>query len=149
VGLDHVVFNNQEYGRKIAELAGIQLNRDYDVSIARERNGKFLGGVLFTNYTTEAIMIHSGAEDPHWINKDMLYVTFDYPFNQLGVKRIFGMVPEDNIHALDFNAKVGFQTKARIEGFYKGGLTAVVMCLEKADCRFLGVRPRGIRSNMS
>ena len=32
-----------------------------------------------------------GGWDPHWINRDMLYVVFDYPFNQLGVKRLFGL----------------------------------------------------------
>ena len=52
-----------------------------------------MGGVIFSNYTGESIAMHSAAWDQHWINRDMLFVIFDYPFNQLGVKRMFGQVP--------------------------------------------------------
>lgn len=146
---DRIVFNNKDYGKRVAEKAGTHYNSDCDVCIAREKDGEFLGGVIFTNYTKESIGMHSASFDHYWINKDMLFATFDYPFRQLGVKRIFGVTPEDNIHAIDFNAKVGFKKVARIAGVYPKGVAAIVQCLEKEDCRFLGVKPKNIRSNMS
>ena len=97
--------------------------------------------------STESIQVHSACWTPHWLNRDMLYVTVDYPFNQLGVNRIFGMVPEDNLHAQEFNIKFGFQYVVRIEGVYKGNIPCMVMSLERGACRYLSVKPRSIRPN--
>jgi len=146
--LDQIVFNEPADGHAIASLAGTAFNPGHDVSVCRIRDSVRLGGVIFSHYTGESISIHSGGWDPYWINRDMLYVTFDYPFNQLGVQRIFGQVPEDNLHAQEFNVKVGFKTVARIEGVFRGPLACMVMCLERADCRFLKVKPRTIGRNI-
>jgi len=77
----------------------------------------------------------------------VLFAVFDYPFNQLGVKRLFGHVPEDNHGARLFNQKMGFQYVARIEGVFKHGIACLVMRLDREQCRFLTVRPRTIMSN--
>jgi RimJ/RimL family protein N-acetyltransferase len=146
--LDRLVFNEPADGDAIARRAGTSFNPKRDVSICRVRDYTRLGGVIFTHYTGESISIHSASWDPYWINRDMLWVTFDYPFNQLGVQRIFGQVPEDNLHAQEFNLKVGFKVVARIEGVFRGPTACIVMCLERADCRFLTVQPRKLQRNI-
>ena len=145
--MDHLRFNDPSDGHAIAVCAGTAFNPLRDISICRLRDDARLGGVIFTNYTTESIAIHSGSWDEHWINRDMLFATFDYPFNQLGVNRLFGYVPEDNFHAIRFNEKVGFTHVTRIEGMFKFGVACCLMKLERRDCRFLGVKPRNIRAN--
>jgi len=125
--------------------AGAIYNPEVDIVICRVRDNVRLGGVLFNNYNEESIQIHSASWLPRWGNRDLLFITFDYPFNQLGVKRIFGMVPEDNRKALAFNAHLGFRHVARVEGVYKDGVACMVMCMERHDCRFLRVRPRSLR----
>ena len=142
--MEHIRFNHIGDGRAIAERAGTAFNPARDISICRLRDDARMGGVIFTNYTTESIAIHSGAWDDHWINRDMLWVTFDYPFNQLGVNRIFGYVPEDNLHAIRFNLKLGFTHVVRVEGMFKGNIACMLMKLERADCRFLDITPRTI-----
>jgi RimJ/RimL family protein N-acetyltransferase len=116
------------------------------MSICRKSdNDVLLGGVIFSHYTGESIAIHSGSWDPHWINRDMLFVVFDYPFNQLGVKRIFGQVPEDNKHARSFNENLGFWYVARVEGVFPGDIACMVMRMDREDCRFLTIKPRFIQ----
>ena len=145
--MDHIRFNHRADGDAIAERAGTAFNPSRDISICRVRDELRLGGVIFSNFTTELIAIHSGAWDDHWINRDMLFVTFDYPFNQLGVNRIFGYVPEDNFHAIRFNEKCGFTHVVRIEGMFEHNIACRLMKLERSDCRFLGMQARTIRSN--
>jgi RimJ/RimL family protein N-acetyltransferase len=145
--LDHIVLNNTDCGAAIARLAGTDFNPQTAISICRLRDGARLGGVLFTHYTGESIAMHSASWHPRWINRDMLYVAFDYPFNQLGVKRIFGQVSEDNLHARAFNENIGFRTVARIEGVFRGNVACIVMRLDREDCRFLKIKPRNILSN--
>lgn len=147
--MDQIIFNELEHGDEIARCAGTSFNPKSSVVIAHCRDDTLLGGVVFSHYTGESIAIHSGSFDPHWISRDMLFVTFDYPFNQLGVKRIFGQVPETNTHAQEFNVKVGFKYVARIEGVFQHNVACMVMCLERADCRFLGIKPRGLKTNLN
>lgn len=146
---DQIVINDAEDGAEIAALAGTDFNPAVNISICRHKNGKRMGGVIFQNYTGESIAMHSAGWDDHWINRDMIFVTFDYPYNQLGVKRIFGQVPEDNWHAQRFNSKLGFKPIARIEGVYKHNIACIVMRMDREDCRLLKVKPRYIQSHLS
>jgi RimJ/RimL family protein N-acetyltransferase len=145
--LEHIRFNDPADGYAIAERAGTAFNPDRDISICRVRDGVRLGGVMFSNYTEESIAIHTASWTPHWINRDMMFVVFDYPYNQLKVNRIFGYVPEDNFHAIAFNEKCGFERVARIEGMFKGNLPCILMKQEREDCRFLGIKPRNLKAN--
>jgi RimJ/RimL family protein N-acetyltransferase len=147
--LEHIRFNDAADGHAIAVIAGTAFNAGRDISICRVRGDVRLGGVIFTNYTTESVAIHSASWTPHWINRDMLFVTFDYPFNQLHVNRIFGYVPEDNFHAIRFNEKLGFTHAARIDGMFKHNIACCLMKLERSDCRFLGVQARTLQSNVT
>lgn len=135
------------FGDVIAHKAGTHFNPQCDVVAYRIKDGHLLGGVMYTDYSRESISMHSAAWTPHWINRDMLFVAFDYPFRQLGVKRIFGQTPEDNKHALEFNRKCGFKVIARIEGVYPNNVACVVTKLEAEECRFLHIKPRGVKSN--
>lgn len=145
--MDHIVLNDPHWGQEIAKVAGTYYDPPHSSCVMRLRDDdEPVGGVIYTGYTGESIVIHSGSWTPHWINRDMLYVVFDYPFNQLGVKRLFGHVPEDNLHARTFNEKVGFRYVARIEGVFKHGVACMVMRLDREGCRFLSVRSRTIIS---
>ena len=144
---DSIVFGNPVYGRLIARAAGTHYNEVCDVCIARERNGGLMGGVVFQGYTHESIGIHSASFHSRWINRDLLWATFNYPFEQLKVKRLFGQVPEKNLQALAFNRNLGFRSIARIPGVYRGGEACIVMVMERDECRFLGVKPRSLVSN--
>ena len=143
--MDHIVLNDPTCGMAIAELAGTDYNPRTCVSLCRVRDGERLGGVLFSHFTGESIAVHSASWNEHWVNRDMLFVTFDYPFNQLGVKRIFGQVPEDNWRARKFNENLGFQYVARIEGVFPGDVACMVMRMDREGCRFLTLRPRHIQ----
>jgi RimJ/RimL family protein N-acetyltransferase len=144
--LDRIVLNDPHWGAEVARIAGTHYFPEQSACVMRLRDDEPVGGVIYTGYTSESIVVHSGAWTPHWLNRDMLYVVFDYPFNQLGVKRLFGHVPEDNRHARLFNEKMGFRYVARIEGVFKHGVACMVMRLDREDCRFLWVRPRTIIS---
>ena len=54
-----------------------------------------------------------------------------------GRERIFGLVPSNNNKALKLNKHIGMSEVARIPNGVMTGVDYVIMCLEKADCRFL------------
>jgi RimJ/RimL family protein N-acetyltransferase len=143
------VFNDTDHGIAIGEQTGTRFSPGFDIAIARVRRDALVGGVIFTDFTHESISIHTASWDPHWVNRDLIFVVFDYPFNQLGVKRIFGRVPESNYHAIRFNLHCGFREVARVEGVYRHNIAQIVMRCDREDCRFFGIKPRGIKSNLN
>ena len=130
------------WGRTIARKAGTHFNPECDRVVARTRftadgDEVLMGGSVFQNFTHESIAIHVAAWEGHWINRELLHQTFAYPFIQLGVQRIFGQVPADKPDVLAFDLNLGFREIARIPKVFEGGVDDIIVCMERADCRFL------------
>jgi hypothetical protein len=140
---DKILFND---GHSIEAFRGTIMPtfRDgLDVAIARYRGDELMGGVVFTDYYYHhSISVHAHSWNPRWLNRDLLYVIFDYPFNQLKVKHLFASAREDKT---SFDLNIGFRIVARVEHFYPD-TAKVWMRMDREDCRYLDVKPRNISS---
>lgn len=139
-----IVFNNVDHGHRIAIEAGCYFNPAVDVCISRLENEQLLGGVIYQNFTGESVAMHMAGFHPRWVNRDLIWVSFDYPFRQLGVKRVFGQVPESNTRALEFDLRFGFKVVTKIDGVFRDGGVIVIM-LEREDCKWLNLKPQTLR----
>lgn len=137
-------FGNLAHGFRIAEAAGCTFNPAVDQVISVTSRGNLLGGNIFTGYTGVSIHTHTAGFAPGWATRDFLWVLFDYPFNQLGCRKVFGQVPETNERALEINLKLGFKVVARIEDVFPDG-ACLLLSLAREDCRWLSLKPRGIK----
>ena len=137
-----IVTGDIEHGHRIAARAGTVFNPDADVVLARVEGGELYGGVTYTGYTGASIHMHSGGFVPNWANREILWMMFDYPFNQLGCKKVFGQVPETNTRALEIDQKLGFKVVAKIDDVFPDG-ACYVLALAREDCRWLKLKPRG------
>jgi RimJ/RimL family protein N-acetyltransferase len=126
----------EDHGRRIAKTAGMFFNPECDQAVVRIEKGELLGGVIYQNYTGASIRMHVAGFAPRWIDKDMLWMAFHYPFEQLGVNKVLGYVHSTNLKALDFNRKLGFKEEARIEGVFRDA-DLVIMSMRREGCRWL------------
>lgn len=140
----HIEFDNAEHGHRIAIAAGCFFNPACDRVISVTSQGKLLGGNIFTGYTGASIHTHTAGFVPGWASKDFLWVIFDYPFNQLGCKKVFGQAAETNTRALEINLKLGFKIVAKIDDVFPDG-ACVVLSLSREDCRWLKLKPRDLK----
>lgn len=140
--LSMIVLNNAKHGHTIAQSAGLFYNPDCDVCISRVENEELLGGVVYKDYTHASIAMHVASFHSGWLNRDMLWVCFDYPFNQLGCRKVFAQMRETNTKALEFNAKIGFKFVTKIEDVFPDG-ACIITSLAREDCRWLNLKPRG------
>jgi RimJ/RimL family protein N-acetyltransferase len=71
-----------------------------------------------------------------WMTREYLRVCFDYPFNQLKVKKIIGLVDSQNTDALKFDENLGFVTEYILQD---AGKTANlhILSMTRQQCRFL------------
>ncbi len=141
---DLIVLNDPFHGFTIANEAGVIFNPKSDPVIARVVKGEVIGGVIFNGYSPRgSICMHMAGFDPRWISRDLIWVCFDYPFNQLGVKKIFANTPETCTTALKMNRKFGFLREMRVKDVFEDG-DLIVMDMYRHECRWLNITPRGI-----
>lgn len=143
-------FNNREHGERIARRIPRNYNPAVDPVISRVTpQGNLMGGVIYDGYTGSIVFAHQAAFTKHWLSKDMLWVLFDYPFNQLKVQKLCGTIPSSNPKLLEFNKKLGFIVECKIDGGYPDG-DMLVLSMKRGDCRWLRLRPpRGFRGNIT
>ena len=138
--------NITEHAQAIAAAAQTTFNTGVDMCLSRvDAEDELLGGVIFTAYTGVSIHLHMAGFRDNWANRDFLWCTFDYPFNQLGCKKVFGQVPETNTKALEIDLKLGFKIVTKIDDVYPDG-GVYVLSMSRDDCKWLSVKPRHIRS---
>lgn len=108
-------------------------------------NDSMQGGVLFTDYWGNggSCQIHVAGFRKGWANKALLYLTFDYPFRQLKVGKLFGLVPERNVRARNFNLHVGFQIEYLAHGVFNhaDGVNGMyLMSMHRDECKWLDMK---------
>jgi hypothetical protein len=135
-----IEFNNPLHAELIARAAGANLNKEFDQCISRSEDGDLLGGTIYTDYTGRSICCHMAGFRDHWINRDLLWVTFHYPFVQLNCDKIIGFLPVANTQALEFDLKLGFKEEAIISDVYPQG-SMIIVSLRREDCKWLKLRP--------
>lgn len=106
-----------------------------DATIGWERNGELIAGVLYSDYNEANIQIHSRVDG--YVPMEWYWTIFDYPFKQLGVKRLTGIVYCTNLKAQKLNEHLGFQREAILRNYFPEA-DAIVYVMFKDDCRFLG-----------
>lgn len=142
-----ICFNDVDHGFRIAAVIPRIFNPSADKVISRtDGGGRLLGGVIYEGCIDNSIFMHQGSFSKNWLSADMLWVVFDFPFNQLGVEVLCGTVPSAKPELIAFNEKLGFKVECSIKGAYKDG-DLVIMTMRRPDCRWLSVKPKTIRSN--
>lgn len=103
--------------------------------IARVKDGQIVAAALYEGHNGPNVFAHIAVE-PGGMNRQFLSLIFDYPFNQLGVKRITGVVPSSNKAAQRLDEHLGFELEANLAGAHPDGdLLIYKMTADK--CRWL------------
>lgn len=143
-----IEFNNRDHGQVIADAIPRCFNREKDVVISNVRDGKLLGGAILDGYTGPCIFIHQAGFDKRWLSKDMLWVIFDYAFNQLGCSKVAGTIPSTRTQLLAFNVRLGFKVEAVIKDAYPGA-DMLVISMTRDECPWLKIKPSTLQSNLA
>ena len=123
----------------VAERTGGTYYAGSGQGIGLEKNGALIAGVLYDNCNGRSVQMHVAATGKTWLNREFLWKCFDYPFNQLKVHKIIGLVDSENADALRFDRHLGFETEAIIKNAGRR-CDMIILSMTKDKCRFLGVK---------
>lgn len=142
-----IEFNNLEHGFEIAQAIPRNFNPRVDQVISRvDDEGRLLGGVIYESLISNCIFMHQAGFAGNWMTRDLLWVFFDYPFNQLKVGKVCGTIPSSKLDLRKFNERLGFTVECAIKDAYKDG-DLLIMSMTREQCRWLNHKPVTIRSN--
>lgn len=136
--MKRIVFDEKErVAQFLVEQGAIKtIWQDYE-AIGLEQDGKLIAGVLYDGYEENArVSTHAAGIGKHWLNREYLWVIFDYPFNQLNVNVIVNTVSSTNQASMRFTEHLGFKEVARIEGGACDG-DLIIYALYKKDCKWI------------
>lgn len=123
-------------GPWICERTGGDWNGE-GACIGLEKDGQIVAGVLYDHYNGRSAWAHIASNgSKNWLNKEFLRIIFDYPFNQLKLKKLIGVVDSNNAQALKFDKHLGFVEQTVIKDAGTTG-DLCVLTMSKEQCRFI------------
>ena len=142
-----ILLSDIEHGMLIATAAGTGYNPTTDQCISRvTRDGQFLGGTIYTGYNGAVIWGHfAGVEG--WMSPELVWVSFDYPFMQLGVNQILCTVSSHNTKAINLVKRLGYKQLYKIKDGVPNGGELIIFSMSKANCKWLKLRSRYLKAN--
>jgi RimJ/RimL family protein N-acetyltransferase len=100
-------------------------------------DGSIAGVVLYGGFTGDNCEISIASDQSgHWMTREFIRLTFGYPFLQLKLRRITGMVNVNNKAALNFNHRMGFIVEGCLRKWF-GDDDAIVFGMLREECRWI------------
>jgi len=140
-----ICIGNVEHGQRIMAETSAHFSSVTMQVISRTKDTILQGGVVFENWTGEGgtCLAHVAGFNPHWLDRDFMFIMFDYPFKQLDCRSVFVQVASKNDKSLHFTKSIGFVECARIEDVFPDD-DMILLRLKRDDCRFLNIKPRSV-----
>lgn len=121
---------------------GIEAFRPDAKAIGLVREAGLVAVVVFDNFSKCDCNMHIASNGSRlWLNKAFLLASFSYPFTQLKLRRVTGLVPEGNEDALRFDQNLGFVIEGRHPDAETNG-ALISLGLLRRNCRFLPLEER-------
>lgn len=96
-----------------------------------------VAGIVFEDYTGQggSVSLHISIDNPNIPIRNLLVTAASYCFDQMGVNKVVGLIPSNNVDALRFDMRLGFKPEAVLKDIYPDG-DLVILTMYKHECRF-------------
>lgn len=133
-----IVFDESRIGPWVCKRTGADYVQGTSTAIGLEKDGQLIAGVLYDNWNGRSVCMHVAAQPgSRWMTREYLRVCFDYPFNQLKVNQIIGLVDSTNQQARAFDEHIGFRVAAVIPDAGRSG-DLMIYTMHRDQCRWIG-----------
>ena len=104
-------------------------------AIGCENAGRLVAGASFRDWNGASIEGQIAADRP--LTRGFLFAIFDYPFRQLGARKIVATTSADHIRSIRLLRRLGFVEEACLRDAAPGG-DLIIYTMRREACRFLG-----------
>ena len=105
---------------------------------------EILAVTVFDGFSACDCNMHIASDGTgRWLNRDFLLRCFAYPFVQLKLRRVTGLVPSRNERALSFDLNLGFEYEGRCRNALPDD-DIIVLGMLRENCRFIPLEYRSM-----
>jgi hypothetical protein len=104
-------------------------------AIGWETDGKLTAGASYRDWNGVSIEGQIAADKP--LTRGFILAIFDYPFRQLGARKIIATTSADHIRSNRLLQRLGFVEEARLRDAAPGG-DLLIYSMRRQDCRLVG-----------
>lgn len=104
-------------------------------AIGWETEGKLTAGASYRDWNGVSIEGQIAADKP--LTRGFILAIFDYPFRQLGARKIIATTSADHIRSNRLLQRLGFVEEARLRDAAPGG-DLLIYSMRRQDCRLVG-----------
>jgi len=98
---------------------------------------EIVAGVVYNDFNGVNCCMHVAAvPGARWMRREYLWTCFDYPFNQMKVQRVTGLVGEGNLAARRFDEHLGFTLETTLSRAHPTG-DLLVYRMFREDCKWI------------
>ena len=136
IGAQHGL--NDMFGEWICERMDGQWvpGRGQAICVVDSQHG-ILGGAIFDSFNGASVCAHiAGRKDKLWAKPDFFRLCFTYAFDQLGARKVIGLVGADNITAQRFDEHLGFVLEATLRDAHPSG-DLLLYTMTREQCRWI------------
>ena len=104
-------------------------------AVGLERDGELIAGVIYEGFNGHNVWMHCAI--PGRLTREFLHYCFQYPFLELGCKRVSAYVEASNAKARRFDEHLGFKPEARLRGAASDGGDVILYVMTREGCRYV------------
>lgn len=121
----------------LLEKAGVQPCADMQALVWVNDEQRVEWVVGYTGFVGKTCQMHVVNLVTRRTPRKLLWAAFDYPFNQLGLQTVLGIVNSKNEQAMKFDRHLGFKELLRLDGQHEDGGDLIVFAMDKDECRWI------------
>lgn len=139
--VNKIVVNDERIARFVAERVG---SDDFTAhgtigvfEVSTAGWARIIAGIVYDNFNGANVCMHVAARPgTNWMSRRLLRLAFGYPFEQLGCRRVTGLVPETNARSRRLCEQLGFEVETRIRAGAPDG-DVLVYSMFRQNCRWV------------
>lgn len=110
-----------------------------------------IAGCLYESYNGEGASVVGSLAGigKKWMNREYLWYCYHYPFEELKVNKIIGIVRSDNLEARKLDEHMGFVLEATLQHCAPKGNDLLVYTMTRDQCKWLKLKDRYVQAQGS
>lgn len=105
-------------------------------AIGLEQDGELIAGAVYESWNGVAMYVHLAIANKHGLTRDFIKFNFKYAFDQIGVRKLIGLVSSANSNAIKLNKHFGYEIEAVIKDGVPDG-DMLIFTMNRQQCKYL------------
>lgn len=101
-----------------------------------------IAGCWYESCNGASVIGHLAGIGKKWMNREYLWYCYYYPFEELKVTKIIGLVESTNLEAQKLDEHMGFRLEATLSQCAPNGNDLLIYTMTKDQCKWLNLKGR-------